>query len=204
MKKLFKYCIALTTLSMIASAYAPAAFAATTIKIKGNGNGSKNGVALINIKASLARQTNITNTGVTANPGSTTGNITITGTTGDGVTALTGLSTAGTTVQAGGDANILIPDGCGCDVDMGDITVKIKNNGANSLNGVLIGSLNIRALSQSNTANTGITATANASSGDIIVRDTTDGSVTATTGDSDSTVGVTIDPSSNIYGPLMP
>lgn len=111
------------------------ASAATTIHVNGNGAGSTNKVVTVNKQNSKITQSNSTAvlnlTGVFQNTGGNHANGNTGGTVG--VTSGTATSTVSNTTHTGGNSATVDP--CGCPV--GDTTIHVIDNGADSTNTVV-------------------------------------------------------------------
>lgn len=186
----------IVTAAMFASVMAPMSHAAT-VKVKGNGAWSKNVVAGLSVNVKKVNQGNFTmgNTAVVsgANTGGNKTNWNTGGTTSSG----TGAATSKVTVSVTGGGNTATVPDCGCQ-NNGNHDVVVSGNGAGSTNVVLGADVNWTQVSQENAtvANTFVVSGAN--TGNNQTNGNTGGGATTTTGNANSTVGVTVDGGNNV------
>lgn len=207
----YKLATGMATGALLLSAFAPAAFADTTVDITSNGAHSDN---TVNVNANNGGGTSVTQTNTTTvvtqvNATANTGGNHANGNTGGDVTINTGDAANAVTVDVtGGSNSAVLPDACGCD---GDVSVTIARNGAHSDNTVNIGSgvwncgcLTLFGLSttgttvkQKNNTSVGTSVTVKAKTGKNKANNNTRGNTRVRTGNAANSVSVTVTGSSN-------
>lgn len=181
--------------AMMASVVAPASFAATKVKIRGNGAGSFNKVKMWKKNVNVTHQSNTTIVGTFVGIGANTGGNSANGNTGGNVDTDTGNVTNTVDVSVTGNRNTDSSQPCGC--DEGNTNVTIEKNGAGSVNVVKLGSANVSWTNQSNTTVVGTGVLTLSNTGLNSANGNTGGSTTTDTGDVDNTVNVTVGGSTN-------
>jgi len=126
----------LATGAFVASMFASSAMAADVV-VSGNGAGSENGVVVASEKNTVVGQLNVMVVENVVTAKSNTGGNKANGNTGAGnVEVVSGNATTDVTIaNIGGDNTATVND-CGCPDE--DVNVKIKDNGRNSVNGVVL------------------------------------------------------------------
>jgi hypothetical protein len=174
------------TVALLSTAFAPATFAANTVR--GNGADSVNKIKTVNKKKTQVSQVNETlvvngvlvaqNTGKNkANKNTGAGDKTVSS--GDATATVTNTTTTG--------GNMAEVNGCGCPDDDGDNT--IRGNGADSYNKITVVSKNKTEVSQTNsTAVVNLVGVLQNTGGNSASKNTGGGDVDATSGDADATV----------------
>lgn len=168
-------------------------FAATTVKIKGNGKYSKNTVKVTNVDMTHVGQHNTTLAGVLVVQAGNTGKNKIKDTNGGDATIETGnVQNTATVTVTGGDNTATLSNPCGC--EEGDTTVVIKNNGRGSTNTAEVTDVNITHVSQSNMTGALIGIIQLGNTGINEIKDTTggDGDPLIDTGNVTNTATVTV------------
>lgn len=199
MKKFItKLSVGLATAGIVATFFAPAALAANKVTVKGNGANSINTVTLKNKNTSAVTQTNETAVFTFVLNASNTGDNKIKNSTGGAgdPSITTGDVTNKTNVTVTGSSNTADPIApCGCATDT---TVKVKGNGAGSINTVTVHNNSSSTVDQSNETIVG-TAVVNLTNtgGNTISGSTGDGANTISTGDVHNTVNVQVSGGSN-------
>ena len=181
------------------SILAPAAFADTDIVISGNGADSTNKVTVDNDNSTSIKQTNTTNvTNVVETEANTGGNV-VSGNTGGSSDITTGNVVTKVNITNGGSTNTANVDLCGCPT--GDLTIKVKNNGADSYNKIKVEEENNTWVKQkNNTTFTNVVGTS-ANTGYNKIKKNTNGSSSVTTGWVKTKVTITNTGSSNVLNP---
>lgn len=129
---------AIATGALLASVFAPAAFAANDILISGNGTNSTNNAAVIKVSKSKVKQKNITAVGTGVTSVSNTGVNRTNNNTGGSQSITTGNTTTTTNVDVAGGTNTNTGGNCCCDGQETTNTIEISGNGSNSDNNALI------------------------------------------------------------------
>ena len=186
----------LSAAAMFSAIAAPAAFAATTVDISGNGAGSKNTVELTGSNSDKLVQKNSTTVVTSIVAKSNTGGNKANGNTNGDVTISTGDATTEVAVMVGGGSNdATLPD-CGCTPE--DLDVTISGNGKDSDNKVKKSDTNTKTTKQKNKASVTTAVTAKAKTGKNKANNNTGpGIVDVTTGESNTSVGVQVDGATN-------
>lgn len=183
---------------ILSSLFSSGAFAANTIDISGNGNGSTNGAAVIKVSKSKVKQKNRTIVGTNVTSIANTGGNKTNNNTGGDVDSKTGdvKNDVGVTVVGGTNTNS--GENCCCD-GQGDGTndVTISGNGNNSTNGVLILDICKHKVFQKNTTIVGTNVTTVSNTGDNQTNGNTGGTTGSDTGNAETTVMVDVTGSSN-------
>lgn len=197
MKLIYRIGGSIATASLIAGSFAGAVFAESAVTISGNGNGSDNTVKITQICNTSVVQKNKTTVETAADAISSTGGNQANNNTGGDVTVDTGNATSSINVLVGGSTNDLAqpPDCCDCLGENPDVA--ITGNGTNSTNTVRVRKLVDKQVKQRNRTRVGTLALTVAKTGKNKANGNTGGTVDVTTGNSNSAVDVTIDPSSN-------
>lgn len=202
--KLIKIGTGIAAASLIASAFAPAIFATdslgggTTIDVSGNGAFSSNSVTISNTCVTGVTQSNTSLVGVNTNVSSNTGGNSVSGTTGGDVTVTSGDATSSANITVGGSTNTISSSGLpSCCVCLTGLDVTIDNNGALSKNKVKSTTTTVQTVGQANVSQVGVNTNLSSKTGKNKVKNTTGGSVGVTSGNSSSSVGVTVTAPSN-------
>lgn len=187
-----------TTAAILATSFAPAAFAATDVTVTGNGAGSLNKVKVKNINKTRVRQSNSTAvvnlTGVFQNTGGNTAN---NNTGGGNVDVNSGDATSNVTNRTRTGGNDATVNPCGCPT--GDTTITISDNGADSTNKVKVYNTNRTTVGQTNeTLVVNGTLVAQNTGGNHANNNTGDGSVDVDSGNASSTVTNTVTTGGNV------
>lgn len=187
----------LSAAAMMGTMITPAFAADTTIDISGNGSNSTNGVSVVNTNTSDVVQKNKTKVDTTVNATGNTGGNKANGNTGDGNVSIdTGDVDTAITITVGGGSNDATVPSCGC--DQGALDVVVSGNGNGSTNGANVVNANSSTKKQKNKTKVKTSATVKAKTGKNKANNNTgSGAVDVTTGNVDTTVDVTVDPSSN-------
>lgn len=194
----------IATGAFLASVMMPAvAHGATNITVSGNGADSKNKVKVKEVKKTNIIQTNATKVvnlvGVVQNTGGNKANKN----TGGSVNITSGNATATVTNTTTTGGNVVVKDDCGCVPS--DLTVDVKNNGADSTNKVKVKNVHSDTTVQSNFTMVvnGVLVAQN--TGDNKANQNTgEGGVSVTSGDAEATVENTAETGSNVVAPSMP
>lgn len=189
------------TAVLLATSFAPAAFADTTVRFRNTGANSTNRATINKTNRTRVQQTNRTAvvnlTGVFQNTGgntanSNTGNGTVSVDSGNATSHVTN-----TTTTVGNDATV---DPCGC--PNGDTTVRFRNTGADSTNTVNITETNSTNVNQTNgTLVVNGTLVAQDTGGNHANSNTGDGGVSVNSGNAASTVTNTTTTGGNTLNP---
>lgn len=182
--------------SLVFSAFTSAVFADTTVEISGNGAGSHNNITVNSSCNENVTQNNTTNVDVNISANLSTGGNQANNNTGGNVTVSSGNATSDVNITVGGSSNSAeVPSCCGCEAT-GSAT--ISNNGANSTNNETVNNTVNTTVKQKNKTTTKVKITKKLKTGKNKANNNTGGDVNVTSGDANSTVNVTVDPSSNI------
>jgi hypothetical protein len=180
---------------LLASVLVNSAFAATDVKIDGNGPFSHNGAAVIKVKKSKVKQKNITvvGTGVVSvqNTGKNKTSFNVGGT--NSIT--TGNNTTTTNVNVAGGSNTNTGENCCC--DGGDVDVEITDNGAFSHNGALVLDVCNNKVKQTNVTVVETSVTSVQNTGGNSASFNVGGDNTIDTGNNSTTTTVTVTGSTN-------
>ncbi len=171
---------------MLLNTVLPVLAADTSIVISGNG-AQANDTA--NVSVSSDTQVTQSNTADVTNnikTDSQTGDNSISGTTGGSSSIDTGTSSTQVDVKNAVNSNVADVNGC-C---TGDTSVSIKDNGAQSNNTANTGISNETTLWQTNAANVANNVSTNNETGDNTIKNTTNGSASISTGDTNTDVHV--------------
>lgn len=182
-----KIATAIATGGLLLNLLSPAAFAATTIEISGNGSSSDNTTTVNQTQSNTVVQNNNATINNNVDATSNTGGNSANDNTGGSVTVDTG--NARTTVDVTNRANSNTADVNNCNCS-GDTTVKISGNGTSSDNNVNLDTTHTNSVFQTNTANFNNRIDANARTGDNRANDNTGGDVMVRTGSATSDVTV--------------
>jgi len=186
----------LSAAAMIGAVVAPNAFADTTIDISGNGADSTNKVILNENNSNSLTQKNTTTVTTSINASSNTGGNKANGNTGGDVTVESGNATTDVAVVVGGSSNSATQDDCGCTPAALDVV--ISGNGADSYNKVKKTSDNSKTVKQKNKTTVTTAVTAKSKTGKNKANNNTGpGSVSVTSKDASTTVGVEVSAPSN-------
>lgn len=191
------------TIGLLASIFAPAAFADTTITIGNNGADSENTVRVKNKCVTNLTQTNHTLATTSINLTQNTGGNQANNNTGEGdVTITTGAATANITVAVTGGDNTATVDPCCCLEDGNGTTVDVVDNGAGTTNLAKVKNKNKVNETQTGLANgtTGITGKQKTGKNKNN-NNTGAGNKSVTTGPASATVGVAVTGGSNTLNP---
>lgn len=176
----------LTTAAILATSFAPAAFAATDITISGNGADSINKVKVKTKHKVVVKQKNSTAVTNAVTIGQNTGGNKANKNTGGNVDITSGDATASVTNTTTTGGNTALVDGCGCVVTVP--TVSIDGNGADSTNKVTLSSKYVTKATQKNTTSVVNGVVVGQDTGSNTANSNTGGTVDVTSGDADATV----------------
>jgi len=195
-KYIYKLGTAATIAGFLATSFAPAVLAETTVDISGNGSGSINNVNVTNVCTVTVLQKNKTYVSVNATLNATTGGNEANNNTGGDVTIDTGNAASSLDVTVGGSSNTAeMPNCCECANGATDVTV--SDNGSGSINNSNTTNVNTKSATQKNKSKTRVKATLKSKTGKNKANNNTNGTVNATSGNASSTLNVTVDPSTN-------
>lgn len=197
----YKIATGLTTGAIVLSSMAPAAFAATDIKVNGNGKKSTNTVGVANTKTTAVTQSNTAMVGNITVVGQNTGSNKANGNTGGNVKVKTGStsSVVSNTTTTGGN---VASSNCGC--EPADTAVAVKNNGKKSINTVSVSNTSVSTTTQINTAIVVNGSLVLQNTGDNKAKDNTGGNVKVKTGDTSSEVTNDVMTGGNEVAPVTP
>lgn len=198
MKLSFKLASAAGVSALILSMMTPAAFAATTVVISGNGSSSTNSVSVKNKNSVVVNQSNDTAVLTHVSSKAKTGGNSASYNTGGSSSVTTGDATSVVGVSVGGSTNSAVVSNCGCDVDT---TVAITENGDRSYNHAYVKNRNWTSVDQSNSSLVETDVWSSASTGHNHANHNTDGDSTVDTGAALSAVTVDVSASSNTLNP---
>jgi hypothetical protein len=136
----YKIASAIASAALIASVFAPSAFADNTVDVVGNGTGSDNVVTISDNNGgnTSVNQSNTSTVVTGVDASSNTGGNNANNNTGGNTGIQTGAATTSVVVSVAGGTNTATNvNPCGC--EGGDNTVTIAGNGSNSNNTVVIG-----------------------------------------------------------------
>lgn len=194
-----KIAAGLTTGAFVASMLTSSAFAATTVKVKGNGALSSTAVGVVSVNANVVNQSNNTvvvngvkatsNTGGNSSSFNTGGTSTVT--TGNANTTVTNTTTGGN--------NTATVNNCGC--QNGDTKVVVSGNGAFSQTWVGVGNINLSYTGQSSNTIVGNFVYASSNTGKNSSNFNTGGNSGVDTGNAHTTVENTVEGGSNTLNP---
>lgn len=191
-----KISTAIATASILASVFAPAAFAEDVV-VSGNGKGSDNLVVVADIDLTVVGQENETTANTLVLNVANTGDNSVNGNTGAGNSSVeTGKVKSSTDVTViGGDNSATLDDSCGCDPVE---TVKVSGNGKKSENTVVVvsGKLTLVGQSNSTSANTAVVNLSN-TGGNKVKDNTGTGNKKVTTGKVSNKTNVKVKGGSN-------
>lgn len=173
----------------------PAAFAATTVDITGNGKKSNNTVNLTTAQNTTVTQNNTANINLNIKSKANTGGNKANGNTGGDVKVKTGDATSTVGVSVVGGVNAATVESCGCDEDT---TIAVKNNGKKSDNTTNI--VKAKNKTGDQTSNLDVTGDikSKAKTGKNKANANTNGDVDVNTGTGVSEVGVEVETGSNV------
>ncbi len=195
-KIIYKVSAGITTAALLATAFAPAAFADTTVEISGNGSNSSNTGDVTQTSTVAVSQSNVSDVDLTVKAKANTGGNEASGNTGDGgVSITTGNATADAGAEVTGSKNIAkLP--CDCICPNGETGILISGNGNHSTNNSTVVKTNSLSVGQTNNQKVKAKVKAKAKSGKNKANNNTGGGgVSVTTGDASSISG------GNVSGP---
>lgn len=181
-----KITTAVATAGLLATSFAPAALAATDITVSGNGADSTNKVKVKSSHVMKVKQMNVTSVGNNVVIGQNTGGNTASKNTGGNVSIDTGKAEATVTNNTTTGGNSAVVNGCGCPDS--DLTIDVKNNGADSTNKVKVSNKHKVKATQKNTTMVVNGVVVGQDTGNNTADKNTGGDVEVTTGDADATV----------------
>lgn len=185
----------LAAASLLATAFAPTAFAANSVTISGNGEGSRQFVLNTSTSRSLVGQGNLTLVRSTITNNSNTGNNLVIGNTGSNVTLTGGGVLNTSSVGVGGSSNAAtLTNPCGC---VGGNTVNITGNGEYSHQTVITSQHSSSLAIQANVTAVGSQITQNSNTGGNQVISNTGSNITLIGGGVTSGADLTVTGSSN-------
>ena len=188
--------------SLAASVLAPAAFADASLEISGNGTGSDNKIVVKNTSNCTVKQKSNTNVGLEVNVYSNTGGNKASGNTGGDVTIDTGSVTTDISVDvAGGSNEATNPCCCVPEGQDASNSALISGNGEDTTNRIRVKNRKTQYVKQK--ANTDLVAGLGVTSktGKNKAKNNTGGGTGVTTGNVDTTVGVTVEGGANTINP---
>lgn len=150
-KLLKKATTAVTTGALIATSFAPATFADTTIEIAGNGSKSNNHISIDFQKAFRVHQSNNTDISNNVFVAANTGANNASGNTNGDVSISTGNATTEVAIRNEGSHNILDLGNCSC--EEGDLDIVIAGNGYRSDNRISVQKNEDNEIKQDNNTN---------------------------------------------------
>ncbi|MBI2031183.1 MAG: hypothetical protein HYT08_01075 [Candidatus Levybacteria bacterium] len=188
-----KLATAIATGALLLNAFAPIAFADTTIQISGNGAGSNNWANVNQVSTTTVNQTNNANVTNNVNATADTGDNSANFNTGGNVTVNTGDANVTTNVSNTLNANQAQVNCC----QAGNTNVTIEGNGVFSNNTVNLTQVGTTNVSQNNNANVYNNVNATADTGDNKAKWNTGGDVTIMTGNATVNTSVSTTANSN-------
>lgn len=185
---------AIATVSLLASVYAPLAYADTDITIADNGANSTNNVTVTNNDTTNITQTNNFTVTLDVTSKAKTGGNEASNNTGGDVSIDTGnaSSTVNVSVQGGSNSATIH---CACNTT--NDTINVSNNGADSNNTANVTNKKKKIVSQTNNGSVGGTIKSKAKTGKNKANGNTNGTVNITTGNSTSNVTTNVTAPSN-------
>ncbi len=196
-----KIATGIATASLLATAFAPIAFADEVV-ISGNGSNSTNSVENTKSCEVGVFQNSKTKANVTVNAKSNTGKNKVSGNTGSGDNSITTgqATTTVTTTVTGGSNEATMPSCCEC---VGGVdSLKIKDNGNNSSNSISNESASAALAEQKAKVKARVNVTAKAKTGKNKVKNNTgEGNNTVETDDAETEVETTVEGGSNTLNP---
>lgn len=193
-----KLTTAAITGSMLAAVLLPGTALAAGTTITGNGAGSLNGAAIVKLNKKVVAQGNITGASTFVGTKTKTGKNSANGNTGGSTTVTSGVARTTTDVTVTGGNNTNTggeQQGCCCGSEPTDVT--ISDNGAASVNGVLIITACKNAVFQGNATLAQTTVLSTTSTGGNSANGNTGGDVTVESGNATTTTTVTTTGGSN-------
>jgi hypothetical protein len=195
-----KFATGVATVSMLASVFAPVAFAQDpSLEISGNGNKSDNSITVENEKKVDVEQKNVMLVGVEVDSSANSGGNSVSKNTGGTNDLETGKATSNVGVTVTGGHNVaLVDDGCGCPEGT---DVLVSGNGNKSKNKVKVDNEDKLYLDQTNFLGVGVGVLSGADSGNNKVKKNTGSGSTLTTKKAKSKVKVEVTGGSNVFNP---
>ncbi|MCL4418611.1 hypothetical protein M1146_00750 [Patescibacteria group bacterium] len=188
-----KLATAIATGALLLNAFAPIAFASTTIQISGNGAGSNNYANVTQTSTTSVNQTNNANVTNNVSANADTGDNKAKSNTGGNVTINTGNANITTNVSNTLNSNAAEVKCC----QAGNTNVVIDGNGADSNSTANLTSVGTTNVSQNNNANVTNNVDAHADTGDNKAKWNTGGDVTIKTGNATVNTSVSTQANSN-------
>jgi len=185
--------VAIATGALLLNAFAPLAFATTTIQISGNGAGSSNYANVTQVSSTNVTQTNNANVTNNVTASASTGENEAKFNTGGNVTISTGNANITANVSNALNSNAAEVKCC----TTGNTDVLIKGNGADSNNTVNLTQTGTTNVTQNNNANVNNNVDASADTGDNEANSNTGGDVTIKTGNATVNSSVSTQANSN-------
>lgn len=171
--------------------------ASTEVTVYGNGEKSDNYVKIVNSCSSKVYQNNDTSAITDIVSLANSGNVNAIKNTGGEVTVQTGDAVSMVTVNVTGGDNHASNPGC-CDYLTQDLSVEVKNNGSKSETGVIVKNKNSVKNSQKSGTSALTSVYSKAKTGNVKAKSNTGSGVEIKTGDSASSVEVTVEGGSNV------
>lgn len=197
MNKIIKFGSAIAGAAMLLAAFAPATFAATNVNISGNGKNSDQDVFVNTNKTVVVSQGNVQMVGNNVVNNTNTGGNKANDNLGKkgGVMQTSGSVNNAVNILVTGNANAaVLTNPCGC--QGGDTNVNISGNLKGSDSFVLVNNNSLTSVGQSNVSYVSNNVVNNTNTGNNHANDN-HGGVTQTSGDSNSSVNITVTGSTN-------
>lgn len=189
----------MATATLMMSLLAPAVYADTTLEISGNGKNSNNDINVSSTNSDTIKQNNTSNINIDLNVTAKTGGNKANDNAGD-VNVKSGNATTNIDILIGGNSNEATVDDCGCTPE--NLNVTISGNHKNSNNTVNKTASNSKTKKQKNNTTFNLTGNVKAKTGKNKANGNLgNGTVNVTSGNANTTVNVTVDPSSNTLNP---
>lgn len=195
-KFIYKIGTAVAAAGIFGASFAPAVLADNTIDISGNGNNSNNTVNVTDVCLAGVIQKNYTKVNTNTTVDQSTGGNEANNNTGGDVNITTGNTTSSVNVTVGGSQNTATaPDCCQCVNGSSDVTISGNGNGTKNT----VNDTNVAAtlVVQKNRTKVRTKTTLKQKTGKNKSNGGTGGNATINSGATDSTVDVSVDPSTN-------
>ncbi len=189
--------VAIATGALLLNAFAPLAFADTSIVISGNGSNSNNTTNVVTSTNTTVQQSNSANVTNNVTSNATTGGNDASANTGGNVTVSTGNANNNTTVSTAVNANQAQVSGCGT-CNGGNTSVTVSGNGSDSNNQANLTTGNETNVVQGNQANVKNNVNASSNTGSNDASANTGGDVTVRTGSASSNANVSTTANANV------
>lgn len=186
----------LVSTALLASSFAPAAFAAD-LEISDNGAGSNNTINVTSTSNTTVNQTSNTDVDLTIGVVASTGGNQANGNNGGNVSITTGNATSNVTVSVTGGSNTAWVNPCGCPCSEGSGTSLISGNGAGSTNKINKVKTNKFTTKQKSNTDVDVTIWKKLKTGKNKANHNNGGTTTINTGDASSTASATVNGGSN-------